>query len=325
MTTLLFTNARNQIQGGTLNLASGTFYLHLVTAVPSISVTDVSQLSLATGPTYAPTILSGLSYASGVWNFSEALIPSYDNTGANIVGFVICKQAGGSPASTDVPIVFSLLQSDTGAYITLDPNNEQLKIKFNPAGILKAVNTYAYTCGAYATPFDTNGIIYKLGTKNDTQSYTNPNCVYTLYPNSTSIAELYSDRSQDNYSPIGGTYGRMLGLDFGASGGYNRQLRMGKLLIGIYESQGNPTFTIEGTNSVPSINNMYTSVGINWSPVGSFTVPSQNFGSIGWYLFTINDNNYWRYFRIFSNSGFVHLSEIEFYESTISTATLNLG
>src|SRR5688572_3992735 len=110
--TLVFNQTKLGLLNRSLNLTSGTFYLHLVTVAPTDpAITTVAQLFTAAGGNYVPFVFNNLPVLSIV---GDAAIASFDtvpywmqlatNGAASIKGGVLCKQLGGAPAISD-PII----------------------------------------------------------------------------------------------------------------------------------------------------------------------------------------------------------------------------
>ncbi len=128
---LIFNATKTGLLDRSLNLTSGTFYYHLVTTAPTNpAIAQVSGLAIATGGNYAPAVL-GAPPSSSLVNQAGSLTtqnPSWNllsiGGGSPIVGSVLCRQAGGSPAPTDPPIVYNPLPapySPNGSDFTLTP------------------------------------------------------------------------------------------------------------------------------------------------------------------------------------------------------------
>ncbi|MBD1864173.1 MULTISPECIES: hypothetical protein [Trichocoleus] len=107
--TLVFNQTKLGLLNRSLDLTSGTFYLQLVTVVPTDpAITSVAQLFTATGGNYAPFIFNNLPVLS---TSGDAAIASFDtvpywpqlatNGAASIKGSVLCKQVGGGPSPSD--------------------------------------------------------------------------------------------------------------------------------------------------------------------------------------------------------------------------------
>lgn len=128
---LIFNATKNGLLNRSLDLTSGTFYYHLVTAAPTNpAINQVGELAIAAGGNYAPAVLSAPP-SSSIVNQAGSLTtqnPSWSlltiGGGNPVVGTVLCRQAGGSPAPTDLPIVYNPLPapySPNGADFTVTP------------------------------------------------------------------------------------------------------------------------------------------------------------------------------------------------------------
>jgi hypothetical protein len=116
MPSLVFSSAKLNVKNRTLDLTSGTFYVHLVTTVPIVTNTTVADLVLATEGTYAAQTATGVGVAADGTGVKVTLAnPTWvgltTNNAATIKGMVLIKQIGGSPANTDPLIAYGELTS----------------------------------------------------------------------------------------------------------------------------------------------------------------------------------------------------------------------
>lgn len=112
MASFPFDRVQVGLMDGTLVLATSTFYAHIVTAVPATSVETVSGLTLAAGGSYQRQALTGLSLAADGTGYRLSFAnPQWTGlwlaTATPMRGIVVCRQIGGSPASTDWTISFN--------------------------------------------------------------------------------------------------------------------------------------------------------------------------------------------------------------------------
>lgn len=142
---LIFNATKTGLLDRTLNLSSGTFYYHLVTAAPTNpAIAQVGGLAIATGGNYAPAVL-GAAPSISLVNQAGALTtqnPSWNLLtigGGSIVGSVLCRQAGSNPATTDPPIVYNPLPAP---YI---PNGSDFTLTPPAGGILRLGCDYIIT------------------------------------------------------------------------------------------------------------------------------------------------------------------------------------
>lgn len=124
MASLGFSSTSLGILNRSLDLTTGTFYGHLVTTTPAKANSTVADLTLATGGNYAAQALSGravstdgtgakLSFSNPTWTGLTT------NNAATVKGMVVCRQTGGSPASSDPVVSFvELGQSNSVANCT---------------------------------------------------------------------------------------------------------------------------------------------------------------------------------------------------------------
>lgn len=143
---LIFNTTKTGLLNRSLNLTSGTFYYHLVTAAPTDpSISQVSGLAIATGGNYAPAVL-GAAPSTSIVNQAGSLTtqnPSWNLLtigGSNpVVGSVLCRQSGGSPASTDAPLVYNPLPSP------YSPNGSDFTLTPPSGGVLRLGYDYIIT------------------------------------------------------------------------------------------------------------------------------------------------------------------------------------
>jgi len=143
---LIFNTTKTGLLNRSLNLTSGTFYYHLVTTAPTDpTVTQVSGLAIATGGNYAPTVLSSppsslLSSQSGILTTQSPSWSLLTIAGSNpIVGSVLCRQSGATPATTDAPLVYNPLP------VPYIPNGSDFTLTPPAGGVLRMGYDYIVT------------------------------------------------------------------------------------------------------------------------------------------------------------------------------------
>jgi len=316
--TFVFNLAAEEIRTGSLDLASGTYYAHLVESAPANSATAVSNLTVSTATGYIPQSLTGKSLTGGVWTFGQVDFPTY-NFPNPLVGVVICKQAAASPSPSDRVVSFSLFKNAAGANVVVPVSTTKIPHTFGTDGAIKLQNVYAYTSGSYSGVFpDTNGLLYLLGTSNNTQTYANP---ITSKINAMGGGTPSNSTDRDSATIVSNALS--LALDFsGASGTKGRKIRVSSLrLVAAVNAYGNSgTVTLSGSNSLPAFTTAYINDDNYWTALAS--------GNIDFNLSASNLNSsdtatYWRYIRV-SGSKALDFREIEFYNSTISSPDLNM-
>ena len=142
MPSLVFNSTDLGLLDRTLDLTTGTFYAHLVTTIPVATNQTVADLVLAAGGSYQPVTLAGRSIGT---DGTGARLTFSDPTwtalwcaaATTIKGMVICRQAGGSPASTDK--VISYLERTTAfTPATVSGGAVDFTLNIPSTGVLKA-------------------------------------------------------------------------------------------------------------------------------------------------------------------------------------------
>lgn len=114
MSKFFFAIAEYEIYRRILTLGSGTFYLHILAAVPSVDAETVQELTLAVPQ---PKILTGLLYEPNqIWTFADPIFANPTNFSVPVVGVVVCKMVGSVSAITDRLICFSSIAIPAGDY-----------------------------------------------------------------------------------------------------------------------------------------------------------------------------------------------------------------
>jgi hypothetical protein len=157
----------------TLN-ATKTYYVQMVSIAPSPSLVTTADLGATLIST--PQVLTGTSYAGGIFNFPDQIFNTRTYTNTH-VGLIIAERVGASISSTDPLIAFTPHTNSFGQEITKPVGTYAISLDFLASGLFAVVNAWQYAVGAYinngATLFN-NGIIQLIGTKNNTVPYVNP-------------------------------------------------------------------------------------------------------------------------------------------------------
>lgn len=106
-----FDRVQSGLMEGTLPLPTSTFYAHIVIAIPTAATQTVAGLTLASGGSYSPKALTGLSLGDhGTGYRLTFATPQWTGlwlgAATSMKGIVVCRQIGGSPASTDWTISY---------------------------------------------------------------------------------------------------------------------------------------------------------------------------------------------------------------------------
>ena len=302
----IFNSANANIINGSLNIFNGLFDLYLVTTVPTISSTKVSDLSLIASS--IPILLDN-NFTYTIWNFNDTTLPNFTYS-VSPIGFVISKRFGINSSNTDLIIYYSELTNSLGQIITYNTGSYRVNINFVTAGLISFDSIYEYFSGAYINSEQVpKGLIYLLGTNNNNTAFSNPNP--SKFISTASISGTTANLTDRNLGSDNGTYDYHIAFNF-----LDKKIRVG--VAGISINNVRDSIELWGSNS---INLDFTPSGIsnnsNWTQIGS--IPNMNGG---WNFIQSNSSVYWKYIKFFGNSQ-LNPFEIEFYSSSILSKTLN--
>jgi hypothetical protein len=315
MTNFIFNWADAAIDAATLDLSTGTYYAHLVTSTPLLTDTTVANLVLPTSAGYAGKLLTNMVYTTQKWSFDNFSFPRYTFATLPPIGMVICKRVGASFASTDPVICYSDFVNSLAQVILGQVGIYVVSEEFTASGAISFAYRYQYSSGSYingangGVPF---GLIYLLGTANNTTSFSNPSP--TKLPSlgsSGSVQALITDRSISGSANSADT-----AWDFG-----NKSVRVGNFGYTHNQSLSTPV-VIYGSNNLPSWSSTEIINNANWTQLAT-VAPSVN-TTIGWHIIPVSSSTYWRYLRFSAGSSGIGLNEIELYNSSIISPTQNL-
>lgn len=303
MANFIFNWASAALTANTLDLSTGDYYAHLVATVPALGHSIVTDLVLPAISGYTSTPLTGLSYNSARWTFDSFNFPIYNFASAP-TGVVICKRIGATPATTDAIVCYSDFNNSIGQVINLRVGTYIVSIQFGVGGAISFNYKYQYNSAAYSPTGGAfpPGLIYLLGTKNNTQAYTNPFNITTALDGLAQTDRLPS-----------ATTNQRAALDFGSN-----LVRFGTVGINWTGANSNAT-TIWATNNLASWTAIDIDNNANWTQIGI----SASY-SAGWNFINVSNNNYYRYFKLTRSSAVNQLNEIEFYSSSLLSTTLNM-
>jgi hypothetical protein len=308
----IFSTANNEIDSGALDVLNGNFDLYLLTTTPDINNTVVSDLSAVSGMSPIPLVNN---FTSTIWSFQTVTTPVYTYTTAPI-GYVITKRTGATAANTDRVIYFSPLLNSLGQLIYYSTGNYRIVINFDVEGIINFTTTNEYFSGAYVnTETIPKGVSYLLGSNNNTTIFTNPSPskITGRYQNTSTtgtIGNEFFDRISTNATS---SYKRVV---FSFPG---RRIRLGTFAWLSNIASADMCY-IYGNNDMGALTDPNISTA-NWTLLSS---NSSITGSNTWnFLNTIN-NNYWTYLKWECISDSFNAHEIEFYNSSIISSSLNL-
>jgi hypothetical protein len=307
----IFNWATAALAAATLDLSTGNYYAHLVTTVPAFGHSTVADLVLPTTSSYASTPLTGLSYNSTRWTFDSFSFPKYSFASAP-TGVVICKRNGATPATTDGIVCYSDFNNSIGQAISLQVGVYVVNLQFGSNGAINFSYRYQYSSGIYSnTEPIPKGIIHLIGSQNNTITFSNPT-PSKLAGTGTNAAFLTDRIQTSQYNQFSQRYG----FDF-----INNKVRVGT--FGFYGSQNATTIvTLWGSNnsSGDPLGTMITNEA-PWTQIG--VNPSVG-TPLSFSFINSNNTEYWRYIRLTSSSASLNLFDIEFYNSSVISPTLNL-
>jgi hypothetical protein len=293
----------------TANLSTGTFYAHLVTLIPNIANTLVSDLVLTTAVGYQPVLLTGVNLTASKWTSDNITFPIYTFT-SPVVGVVICKQLGGTPAPTDPILAYSDLSNSLSQSVNSGTGSVNLFVDINTTGIVTYTNNYIYSSGDNALDEAIpKGLIYMLGSNNNTGFYVNP-ITSAKIVSSTEAGSSSSGFDRSLVSPS--TLRQNYGFDF-------TRFTVSADKIAVYVMSNSGNVILWGSNSPSAWNTAYSS-NTGWTALTTATPLVAN----TWTTLTSTNTNYWKYLRFSSNTSDISLQEIEFYNSFILSPTANM-
>jgi len=337
-----FASAVAGLRAGTTDLVNDTYYAHLVTATPLPSVTEVSGLSLVSYPAYLPQELTSKSHTAGVWKFSDITWPIVDgSSNVSTLGFVVCRQAGASPASTDQPIIFSRLRSSAAPIsITLSPGERLRALIDQTHGVLKTESKYIFEAGNYSYNGDPFGVFYLLGTRNGRQAFANPrttgvmNFIAGSSPGQDIVGAnllnpFSSDRLTDrNYNTSGPAIGGWIHT-YQLLNGRSLNLAGGTFMAALFTNGTSFPFILYGSKGFPNPNSTtdLQNVG-NWTQIAAFTITISNPG-MGTYFLTApipsTVDDYFPYIGLRLDTGsYYETRDLEFYNVKLASSTADL-
>lgn len=315
----IFNTANTNINNGSLDILNGQFYIYIVTSTPNQTFNTVSELTLATNS--IPTLLTNNSTTT-IWNFNNIILPLTSYPIAPM-GFVISKRIGSVISNTDPVIYYSEFTNSIGQTINYTTGLYRINIEFNSNGLIYFDVTNEYFAGAYvnneAVP---KGMIYLLGTNNNTTTYTNPGnsgkviCRFKFGTTTGVSGTSDLDRIATNF---GGTNISRKTFDFGAT----RKIRMGTFAFYTNQTNTNPV-SIYGSNSLTSFTDSEIDIDGYWTLLGTLNTLTAN----NWMFInnTSGNNSYWRWIKLETNNkaSTVDWGEMELYNCSIITSSVNL-
>ncbi len=316
MANFIFNWATAALAAATLDLSTGNYYAHLVTTVPALGHSTVADLVLPTVSGYASTTLTGLSYNSTRWTFGSFNFPKYSFVSAP-TGVVICKRNGATPATTDGIVCYSDFNNSIGQGISLQVGAYVVNLQFGSNGAINFSYRYQYNSGAYINNESVpKGLVYLLGTNNNTASYINPqpSKIASRFSYSGGVGVSGASATNRNATDFSPTPVRRISFYF-----YDRQVRVGSFG---YNSSINNSDQLQlfGSNSLTAHTDIEIGQTSLWTLLGS--IPSISNSEFNF----INSTNstFWSYLKIEAAVDNIVFGDFEFYGSSIISPTVNL-
>jgi hypothetical protein len=308
----IFNTANNNIISGSLDIFNGIFDLYLVSNIPNPNNTIVSDISIISGTTN--TQLTN-NFSSTIWKFVDIVIPNFTY---NIVpvGFVVSKRSSAVANNNDPVIYYSEFTNSLGQIITYTIGLYRIYVNFDTNGLISFDSTYEYFSGAFAnTETIPKGLIHLLGSNNNTVVYTNPTPtkLNTYYRNQSGSLSAFGDTSFTNRTNTGTVTVRWVMLNF------SKLIRVGT--CGILTGTGSSgTLTLFGSNTLTAFDLTNLNDVGRWTTLGTLVAPTAN----SWNFVTSTNLTYWKYLKFEMTGTDLQYSEIEFYNSSMISSTINL-
>lgn len=301
-------------------LSTGTYCAFPVSSIPSPSSVTTSEVN--TVPGFEPVILQNRQLLSTGLVFSDFQYPFFNYT-VDTVGYCVARLVGSAPSIADKLICFNGYQNALDQDIITPPGAFSNSFSLDPAkGVLELIPAYRYTSGALGTPAPAafpQGLIYLLGTRNNTIAFANP----------ATDTRLYAWRASDG-SLFNGIYDRTNGND----GALNHildtrinRIRVGKILVRV-NANALTGVTWYGSNSIPelslttgTVNEVYNDTS-EWT---ALTTPT-NCPPNAWTSLQSNDTTtFWNYLK-YECTGNTNnsITTVEFSESTWQSTKINM-
>lgn len=296
------------------NFATSNYYLVPVTATPLITNTTRANVAEVAG--FTPVLLSNKVVSPSSLTFDDYTIPAFTYP-LTVFGLVLVEKVGMSaPTSTDAVVSYVPFTNSLGQEFTASPGTFSIPVDFGVDGAIKIQGVYRYSSGAYVNGANgglPNGIITLMGTRNNTVAFANPhNTTKLSVINGTGgLVDTLTDRVNGN--SIGSA---VWGFDF-----LTGRIRVTDL--GVRSDNLAIPFTWHGSNNLTA---GFTAAGLvvsgDWTLLASGTTIAND-----WRILTSSDvTTFWRYLKLTPNSlsNGQYYREVEFYNSTIESTTLNI-
>jgi hypothetical protein len=301
------------------DLGIGTYYAIVVSALPLVSAATIANLSIP--PAFPPFILQSQTLTVSKWTFADFTFANFAYP-SNLYGVVVARRIGSSPATTDPLINFSPFVNTLGQEFLMPAGSYAIPVTFGALGAMQITPVYRYSSGVYVAGGDggyPRGLIYLMGTKNNTLAFNNPvtRGMLTTMDYQGNPADYLTDR----LGSIGTVSDYSRGIDF-----LSNRVRVGNFAFRGDTNGNYVTYALMGSNNLPS--QSLSSIAVNsstgWTALGSITAGSNSYGGVATSLDPVT---FWRYLRITATvyAGENHLAEVEFYNSTIESPIINIG
>jgi hypothetical protein len=317
MSNFIFNAAAAALTAATLDLSTGNYYAHLVTTTPQPTDSTVANLVLPTISGYVPTVLTGLNDNGQRWTFDNFTFPRYVFAATPPVGVVICKRSGASPAASDQVICYSDFLNSIGQVILTPVGAYLISLSFGASGAIDRAFRYQYSSGAYVAGANggyPSGLIYLMGTNNNTSSFTNP------APGKLIVHEVGTgaNNSFTDKSSLFAGFHQSIALDFGSN-----QVGVGDFGYLLVSDPVVDPVTIFGSNNMPIWDDINIVDNSNWTSLATVSALTNSAGRGTWVIASVTNQTHWRYLK-WETPGSVGAYEFELYNSSILSPNQNL-
>ncbi|NCJ05212.1 hypothetical protein GS597_01485 [Synechococcales cyanobacterium C] len=325
----IFEDARSRL-AETLDPGTATLYVRLLLGIPAITMEAVAEANIFESAGFQ--YLSVTGWDGALLEASPVLFPALNSGGERVRGFLVCEQAGSSPATDDPLVCFGILRGQESEVLMPEFVGESLRITF-PDGVFSIEDGYVYHALDYQSgdvEAATVGIFHLLGTENYTKTYANPLFGFTattykakLDPGtngSSAASSLTTKNTSVQTFGISQSGQRRIAFDFKSSANNQRRVRVGRVGGRRNQNLSGENIKIFGSNSVPTLSNANVDNTSLWTLLCDQTI---NITTNVNFFIDCYDPNYWACLKI-ETQGLTAAYAFEFFDSYILSPNQNL-